>query len=177
MALMDRLLRLGEGKLLKQLSNVAKQVNAIEEDFVAMSDEELRGQTDDFRARYEKGETPESLLPEAFATVREASAGPGQAALRRPGDGWRRTPHGQHRRDEDRRGQDPGCNDAVLPQCTDWWRRTHRHSQRLSGQTRLRVDGTYPPFPGARCRRHPLADGSCRTPQGIPRGYHLRHEQ
>ena len=73
MALMDRLLRLGEGKLLKQLSNIAKQVNAIEEDFVAMSDEELRGQTGEFRARYEKGETLESLLPEAFATVREAS--------------------------------------------------------------------------------------------------------
>jgi preprotein translocase subunit SecA len=70
---MDRLLRLGEGKLLKQLGNVAKQVNAIEDDFVAMSDEELRGQTDEFRARYEKGETLESLLPEAFATVREAS--------------------------------------------------------------------------------------------------------
>jgi preprotein translocase subunit SecA len=70
---MDRLLRLGEGKLLKQLSNIAKQVNAIEEDFVAMSDEELRSQTADFRARYEKGETLESLLPEAFATVREAS--------------------------------------------------------------------------------------------------------
>ena len=73
MALMDRLLRLGEGKLLKQLSNIAKQVNAIEDDFVAMSDEELRGQTGEFRARYEKGETLESLLPEAFATVREAS--------------------------------------------------------------------------------------------------------
>jgi len=72
-ALMDRLLRLGEGKLLKQLGNVAKQVNAIEDDFVAMSDEELRGQTDEFRARYDKGETLESLLPEAFATVREAS--------------------------------------------------------------------------------------------------------
>ncbi len=72
-ALMDRLLRLGEGKLLKQLSNIAKQVNAIEDDFVAMSDEELRGQTGDFRARYERGETLESLLPEAFATVREAS--------------------------------------------------------------------------------------------------------
>jgi preprotein translocase subunit SecA len=72
-ALMDRLLRLGEGKLLKQLSNTAKQVNAIEDDFVAMSDEELRGQTAEFRARYEKGETLESLLPEAFATVREAS--------------------------------------------------------------------------------------------------------
>ena len=73
MALMDRLLRLGEGKLLKQLGNVAKQVNAIEDDFVAMNDDELRGQTDEFRARYDKGETLESLLPEAFATVREAS--------------------------------------------------------------------------------------------------------
>jgi preprotein translocase subunit SecA len=72
-ALMDRLLRVGEGKLLKQLSNIAKQVNAIEDDFVAMSDEELRGQTGEFRTRYENGETLESLLPEAFATVREAS--------------------------------------------------------------------------------------------------------
>jgi preprotein translocase subunit SecA len=70
---MDRLLRLGEGKLLKQLSNIAKQVNAIEDDFVAMSDEELRGQTGEFRTRYERGETLESLLPESFATVREAS--------------------------------------------------------------------------------------------------------
>jgi preprotein translocase subunit SecA len=70
---MDRLLRFGEGKLLKQLSNIAKQVNAIEDDFVAMSDEELRGQTAEFRGRYDKGETLESLLPEAFATVREAS--------------------------------------------------------------------------------------------------------
>jgi preprotein translocase subunit SecA len=60
-ALMDRLLRVGEGKLLKQLSNIAKQVNAIEDDFVAMSDEELRGQTGEFRTRYENGETLESL--------------------------------------------------------------------------------------------------------------------
>ncbi|HEU4909593.1 MAG TPA: preprotein translocase subunit SecA [Propionibacteriaceae bacterium] len=70
---MDRLLRFGEGKLLKQLGNIAKQVNAIEDDFVAMSDEELRGQTAEFRGRYDNGETLESLLPETFATVREAS--------------------------------------------------------------------------------------------------------
>ncbi|HEY6811081.1 MAG TPA: preprotein translocase subunit SecA, partial [Propionibacteriaceae bacterium] len=70
---MDRLLRFGEGKLLKRLGNIAKQVNAIEEDFVAMSDGELRSQTAEFRGRYDKGETLESLLPEAFATVREAS--------------------------------------------------------------------------------------------------------
>ena len=73
MALMDRLLRVGEGKLLKQLKGIANQVNSIEDDFVAMGDDELRGQTADFKARYDKGETLESLLPEAFATVREAS--------------------------------------------------------------------------------------------------------
>ncbi len=73
MALMDRLLRIGEGKILKQLKGIANQVNSIEDDFVAMSDEELQGQTADFKSRYEKGETLESLLPEAFATVREAS--------------------------------------------------------------------------------------------------------
>ncbi len=73
MALMDRLLRIGEGKLLKQLKGMANQVNSIEDDFVAMDDAELQGQTADFRSRYEKGETLESLLPEAFATVREAS--------------------------------------------------------------------------------------------------------
>ncbi|WP_239579095.1 preprotein translocase subunit SecA [Microlunatus panaciterrae] len=67
------MLRFGEGKILRRLKSIANQVNAIEEDFVAMSDDELRGQTGDFRSRYEKGESLESLLPEAFATVREAS--------------------------------------------------------------------------------------------------------
>ncbi|MCW2809923.1 MAG: secA, partial [Friedmanniella sp.] len=73
MALMDRLLRVGEGKILKQLKGLSNQVNAIEDDFVAMSDDELRGQTADFKSRFANGETLESLLPEAFATVREAS--------------------------------------------------------------------------------------------------------
>jgi preprotein translocase subunit SecA len=70
---MDRLLRIGEGKILKQLKGIADQVRSIEDDYVAMSDDELRGQTGDFKSRYERGETLESLLPEAFATVREAS--------------------------------------------------------------------------------------------------------
>ena len=72
-ALMDRLLRIGEGKILRQLKDISVQVNSIEEDYLAMSDDELQGQTADFKGRYEKGETLESLLPEAFATVREAS--------------------------------------------------------------------------------------------------------
>jgi preprotein translocase subunit SecA len=70
---MDRLSRFGEGRILKQLKQIANQVNSIEEDFVAMSDDELIGQTADFKQRYENGESLDSLLPESFATVREAS--------------------------------------------------------------------------------------------------------
>jgi len=72
-AILDKILRIGEGKILRQLESVAKQVNAIEDEFVAMSDEELRGQTADFKQRIDNGETLDSLMPEAFAAVREAA--------------------------------------------------------------------------------------------------------
>ena len=45
-AIIDKILRIGEGKILRQLEAVARAVNAIEDDYVAMSDEELRSQTD-----------------------------------------------------------------------------------------------------------------------------------
>ena len=70
---MDKLLHMGEGRALKKLSVVADQVNAIEPDFLEMSDEELRGQTDEFKKRLEAGESLDDIMPEAFATVREAS--------------------------------------------------------------------------------------------------------
>ncbi|HEY0888022.1 MAG TPA: preprotein translocase subunit SecA [Nocardioides sp.] len=73
MAILDKLLRIGEGKILRQLEAIAKAVNAIEDDFVKMSDDELRGMTDEFKQRLEKGETLDDLMPEAFATVREAA--------------------------------------------------------------------------------------------------------
>lgn len=72
-AILDKLLRIGEGKILRQLETVAQAVNAIEDDFVAMSDDELRGMTDELRRRYAEGESLDDLMPEAFATVREAS--------------------------------------------------------------------------------------------------------
>ncbi|MBA2574795.1 MAG: preprotein translocase subunit SecA, partial [Nocardioidaceae bacterium] len=72
-ALLDKVLRIGEGKQLRKLEAAAKQVNAIEDEFVAMSDEELRAQTDDFKQRLASGDSLDSLLPEAFATVREAA--------------------------------------------------------------------------------------------------------
>ena len=69
----DKLLRFGEGKILRQLKRTADAVNSIESDFEAMTDEELQGQTAEFKERLEAGESLDALLPEAFATVREAS--------------------------------------------------------------------------------------------------------
>ena len=72
-AILDKILRIGEGKILRQLEAISRAVNAIEEDFVAMSDEELQGQTAEFRRRLAEGETLDELMPEVFATVREAA--------------------------------------------------------------------------------------------------------
>ncbi|MCA0252168.1 MAG: preprotein translocase subunit SecA [Actinobacteria bacterium] len=73
MALLDKLLHMGEGRTLKKLKAVAVQVNSIEGDYLEMSDEELQGQTAELRQRREDGESLDELMPEAFATVREAS--------------------------------------------------------------------------------------------------------
>ncbi|MFC4784124.1 preprotein translocase subunit SecA [Nocardioides sp. MAHUQ-72] len=72
-AILDKILRIGEGKILRQLEAVAQAVNAIEDDFVAMSDAELRGMTAEFKERLANGEALDDLMPEAFATVREAA--------------------------------------------------------------------------------------------------------
>ena len=69
----EKLLRVGEGRVVKKLAVMAKQVNALEDDFERLSDAELREETDRFKARISAGETLDDLLPEAFATVREAS--------------------------------------------------------------------------------------------------------
>jgi preprotein translocase subunit SecA len=70
----DKILRAGEGKILRQLAAIAKQVNALEDEFRAMSEDELRGMTAEFKERLAGGETLDDLMPEAFATVREAAS-------------------------------------------------------------------------------------------------------
>ncbi|WP_136519451.1 MULTISPECIES: preprotein translocase subunit SecA [Cellulomonas] len=72
-AILEKVLRLGEGRVLKKLSGIAAQVNALEDSFTSLSDAELREETDRFRARLADGETVDDLLAEAFAAVREAS--------------------------------------------------------------------------------------------------------
>ena len=73
MGVLDRLLRVGEGKTLRRLEAIAVAVNAIEGEFVALSDAELRALTQEYKDRYQGGESLDDLLPEAFATVREAA--------------------------------------------------------------------------------------------------------
>ncbi|MBN8205737.1 preprotein translocase subunit SecA [Microbacterium esteraromaticum] len=69
---LEKLLRAGEGRVLRRLKQVVKAVNALEDDFEKLTDDELRGETAELRARYENGATLDELMPEAFAAVREA---------------------------------------------------------------------------------------------------------
>lgn len=71
--LIDRVLRSGEGRTLKKLQKIVEQVNLLESDFHELSDSELQEMTNEFRQRYADGESLDDLLPEAFATVREAA--------------------------------------------------------------------------------------------------------
>ncbi|MDX1252096.1 MAG: preprotein translocase subunit SecA [Gammaproteobacteria bacterium] len=59
-------------RLVKGMQGVVAKIGALEPQFAALSDDALRAKTDEFRARLSKGETLDNLLPEAFATVREA---------------------------------------------------------------------------------------------------------
>ena len=71
--IVDKALRMGEGRQIKKLENVVKATNALEDEIAALDDEELKGQTAKFKQRIENGESLDKLMPEAFATVREAS--------------------------------------------------------------------------------------------------------
>jgi preprotein translocase subunit SecA len=66
-------LRAGEGKIVRRLTSIADHIDTLEEDYVDLTDAELRALTDEFKARYGDGETLDELLPEAFAVVREAA--------------------------------------------------------------------------------------------------------
>ena len=69
---LDKVLRAGEGRRVKRLAQQAAYITTLEPEFRALSDDELRGKTAEFRSRLEQGEALEELLFEAFAAVREA---------------------------------------------------------------------------------------------------------
>jgi preprotein translocase subunit SecA len=70
---LNKLLRAGEGKMVRRLTSIADHIETLEEDYLDLTDAELRALTDEFKQRYVDGETLDELLPEAFAVVREAA--------------------------------------------------------------------------------------------------------
>ena len=73
MTILDRILRAGEGRILKELAKIADEVNSFESKIAALSDAELQAKTPEFKNRLANGEDLDDLLPEAFAVVREAA--------------------------------------------------------------------------------------------------------
>ncbi|WP_018218683.1 preprotein translocase subunit SecA [Salinispora vitiensis] len=74
MSILEKVLRAGEGRLVRRLKAIAAAVNSIEDDYVNLTDDELREMTAQFRERLADGETLDDLLPEAFAVCREGAA-------------------------------------------------------------------------------------------------------
>lgn len=72
-SLMTKLFGSRNDRLLKQMQKEVSKINALEPVFEALSDEELKAKTTEFKERVEKGEELDAILPEAFAVVREAS--------------------------------------------------------------------------------------------------------
>ena len=71
---LERALRVGEGRLLRRLKHYAEAVDHLADDFSELTDEELKNETVELRERYAAGESLDDLLPEAFAAVREAAS-------------------------------------------------------------------------------------------------------
>jgi preprotein translocase subunit SecA len=73
-SILERVLRAGEGRMVRRLKAIADAVNSIEDQFTDLTDDELRDLTEQYRERLAEGESLDDLLPEAFATVREAAS-------------------------------------------------------------------------------------------------------
>ena len=74
MSIFSRVLRSGEGRKLKALQALVPDINALEPEIAALSDDALRAKTGEFRNRLDQGEAPDDLLIESFAVVREAAS-------------------------------------------------------------------------------------------------------
>ena len=151
MSIFTRVLRSGEGRKLKALEALVPDVNALEPEFEALSDDALRAKTGEFRGRLERGEAVDDLLIESFATIREAATRVlgqrhydvqvvGGAALHL---GWVA---------EMKTGEGKTLTSTLpdLPQRRHRQGRARRDRQRLPGQSRRRVDGPGAPVDGPR---------------------------
>ena len=146
---------------LKEIEPLVKKIEALEEPYKALTDEELQAKTDEFKARLKNGETTDDILPEAFAVCREASWRVlGMRPYRVQLIGGIILHQGRIAEMKPAR-QDPGGHPARIPQRPYRRGRPHRDGQRLPGQARQRVDGQGLPLPGP--------DRGPGHPRGVPR--------
>src|SRR4051794_31254651 len=73
MGVLDRILRAGEGRRVKAVAGLVPDINALESEYEALSDDALRAMTGDFRQQLDNGADVDDLLIEAFAVVREGA--------------------------------------------------------------------------------------------------------
>ena len=156
MGVLDKLLRAGEGKKLKALQGLVPDINALEPEMEALSDDELQAKTAEFRQRLDNGEDLDDLLIEAFAVVREAASRTigqrhydvqlmGGAALH---FGW----VAEMKTGE---GKTLVSTLPVYLNGLDRQGRARHHGERLPGPPRRRVDGPGPPLAGPHGRPDP----------------------
>ena len=163
---------------LKRLRPIVAEVNALEPAIQALSDEQLRGKTAEFRQRArQRRDARRSAAGSLRRRPRGRPPRAQHAALRRAAHRRRGAPQGQDRRDEDRRGQDARRDAARLPQRARRQGRPRRHRQRLPRPPRLGVDGQDLPLPRDDGRRHPARPQRRRAAGRLRRRHHLRHEQ
>ena len=145
-----RLFGSANDRFIKSLGKTVDAINALEPELEGLSDAELRARTDRLRARLDEGAEPRRPAGRRVRhRARGVQAHPGPAPFRRAADGRHRAPSGQDRRDEDRRGQDPGGDPRGLSQRARGQGRARGHGQRLSGPARRRLDGPDLPVPRA----------------------------
>ena len=174
----EKLGQIGEGRRRKELERLVGLVNTFEPEVEDLSDEELAAKTEEFRRRLADGETLDDILPEAFASVREAarrSIGQrhfdvqvmGAIALHQGNIAEMKTGEGKTLT-----STMPAYLNALAGE-----RRAHRHGERLPRQAGLRVDGADLSGAGRLGRTDPGADDADRTAPGVRGGPHVRHQQ
>ena len=135
---------------LKKINPIADRVDALEEQYKKLSDAELRAKTDEFRTRYQNGETLDQLLPEAFATCREAAWRVlGMRHFRVQVIGGIVLHQGRIAEMKTGEGKTLVATLPAYLNALDRQGRAHRHGQRLPRQARQRVDGQGLPLPRA----------------------------
>ena len=122
---------------LKRMMKTVDKINAMEPEFERLSDEQLAAKTPEFRDRLKKGETLDDLLPEAFATVREASKRKlGMRHFDVQLIGGMVLHEGQHRGDEDGGRENARRYAAGLLERSGGQRRARGYGQRIFGHRR-----------------------------------------